>query len=157
MYRKVLIPLDGSELAECALPHIKSLAKGGGAGEVILLRTVETQLPFAYTGADDFAIGQSYDFEALWDEEFARSQNYLADVQGRLKTEGIVIRTEAVKGLKAAEVIVDYAHKNGIDLIIMSTHGYTGMKKLMLGSVAFRVLHESHVPVLLIRPESCRS
>ena len=46
---------------------------------------------------------------------------------------------------------------NGIDLIIIATHGYTGMKKLMFGSVALEVLHSSHVPVLLIRPESCRT
>lgn len=44
----------------------------------------------------------------------------------------------------------------GMDMIIIGTHGYTGLKKLMLGRVAFGVLHQSHIPVLLIRPESCR-
>ena len=52
--------------------------------------------------------------------------------------------------------ISDYAKENGIDMIVIATHGYTGLKKLMLGSVALGVLQESHVPVLLIRPDSCR-
>ncbi len=51
---------------------------------------------------------------------------------------------------------MNYAEANDVDLIVIATHGYTGMKKLMFGSVALRVLHDSHVPVLLIRSESCR-
>jgi len=52
-----------------------------------------------------------------------------------------------------AQSIVSYAAQNGVNLIIIATHGYTGMKQVMLGSVALRVLHDAHVPVLLIRPE----
>ena len=63
--------------------------------------------------------------------------------------------TQAVR-LSGADTITEYAQKNGMDLIVMATHGHTGFKKLMLGSVAFGVLQESHVPVLIIRPEACR-
>ena len=51
--------------------------------------------------------------------------------------------------------ITDYAQEHGCDLIVIATHGYTGMKKMMLGSIALKVLHQSHVPVLLVRPEAC--
>jgi nucleotide-binding universal stress UspA family protein len=61
-----------------------------------------------------------------------------------------------VEATRPADTITEYAQKNGMDLIMMATHGHTGFKKLMLGSVAFGVLHESHVPVPLIRPETCR-
>ncbi len=157
MYRKILVPLDSSELAECALPHVRSLAKEGSVEEVVLLKVVEAQLPLAYTSTDDFEIGPNFDFQAFWDEEVDKSQKYLADVRSRLSSEGIKVRTEVIKGARAAETIVDYARKNGIEMIIMATHGYTGMKKLVFGSVAFRVLQESPVPVFLIRPESCQS
>ena len=61
-----------------------------------------------------------------------------------------------MESYRPASTITDYAHKHGFDLIVMATHGYTGMKGMMLGSVALKVLHESNVPVLLIRPEACQ-
>ncbi len=157
MYRKILVPLDGSELAECALPHVRSLAKEGSVEGVVLLRAVEAQMPLAYTSTDDFEIAPNFDFQAFWEEEAEKAQKYLDDVQSRLRLEGIKVWTAVIKGAKAAEIIVDYARKNEIEMIIMATHGYTGMKKLVFGSVAFRVLQESPVPVFLIRPESCQS
>jgi nucleotide-binding universal stress UspA family protein len=77
-------------------------------------------------------------------------------VASKLRSKGIKVKTESVEANRSADMITDYAKKNGMDLIVMATHGYTGFKKLLMGSVAFGVLHESHVPVLLIRPESCR-
>ena len=84
------------------------------------------------------------------------SRKYLADVESRLASEGIKVKMESLEGNRPADAISDYAQKNGTDMIVIATHGYTGLKKLMLGSVALGVLHESHIPVLLIRPESCR-
>jgi len=85
------------------------------------------------------------------------SRKYLADIESRLGSEGIKVKTESVEGDRPAYTITEYAQKKGMDMIIIGTHGITGLKKLMLGSVAFAVLHQSHIPVLLIRPESCRS
>ena len=82
--------------------------------------------------------------------------NYLADVVSRLEAEGIKVKTESIEDNRPAATIIDYAKKNDTDLIVISTHGYTGLKKMLLGSVAFKVLHEAQVPVLLIRPESCQ-
>ena len=83
------------------------------------------------------------------------SLKYLADVKTLLDADGVKVKTESREGSRAAEVICDYAEKNNVDLIVLATHGYTGLKKLMFGSVALEVLHSSHVPVFLVRPESC--
>jgi nucleotide-binding universal stress UspA family protein len=85
------------------------------------------------------------------------ARKYLAEVEAQLGTEGIRVKTEVVEHNRPAPAITDYARKNGIELIVIATHGYTGLKKLMLGSVALSILHDSHTPVLLIRPEACRS
>ncbi|MDP3097452.1 MAG: universal stress protein [Syntrophales bacterium] len=84
------------------------------------------------------------------------SRNYLEDLKSRFASEGIHVKTVSLEGNRPAETISDYAQKNGMELIVIATHGYTGLKKMMLGSVASGVLHESHIPILLIRPESLR-
>jgi nucleotide-binding universal stress UspA family protein len=97
-----------------------------------------------------------FDINKLRKPLFAVSRNYLAKVASQLSSQGIKVKTESMEANRPADTITDYAQKNGMDLIVMATHVHTGFKKLMLGSVAFGVLHESHVPVLLIRPEACR-
>jgi nucleotide-binding universal stress UspA family protein len=151
MYKKVLVPLDGSPLAECALNHVKALVKEGSAGEVTLFNVVKVDAPWAEL------YGKNFDINAMREALFASARKYLADVEARLGAEGIKVKTEALEANRPAHAITDYARTKGIDMIVIATHGYTGMKRLMLGSVALSVLHDSHVPVLLIRPESCRA
>jgi nucleotide-binding universal stress UspA family protein len=154
MYKQVLVPLDGSELAECALPHVKTLIKEGSAGGVTILNVVKIDIPWAdmYEGVYD----STFDIEAMKEPLFLKARQYLADVKSRLEAEGIAAKVDAVEAIRPAAAITDYAKNNGMNLIIMATHGYTGMKRILLGSVASAVLHESPIPVLLIRPESCR-
>ena len=146
MYEKVLVPLDGSEIAECALPQVMNLSKEGMAREVTLLNVIE--IPSAW-------VAEGLDFISLKNVQFDKAQKYLADLQSQLGSEGVKVKAEVVEGY-AAQSIIEYANNNSVNLIVIATHGYTGMKKLMFGSVALRVLHDAHVPVLLIRPESCR-
>jgi nucleotide-binding universal stress UspA family protein len=155
MYKKVLVPLDGSALAECTLSHVKNLVKDGSVGEITLLNVVKVDLPWATVGSDELT-PKRIDLQAIRDPLFKASGKYLADMQSRLASEGIKVKTESLEGNRPADTITEYAQKKGMDLIIIGTHGYTGLKKLLLGSVALGVLHQSHVPVLLIRPESCR-
>jgi nucleotide-binding universal stress UspA family protein len=77
-------------------------------------------------------------------------------MESRLVSKGIKVKAVSLEGNRPADMIVEYARKKRMHMIIIATHGYTGLKKLLLGSVAFGVLHQSHIPVLLIRPESCR-
>jgi nucleotide-binding universal stress UspA family protein len=149
MYQKVLVPLDGSELAECALFHVKNLVKEGAVGEVTLLNVVIVHIPGRgeYPGFTNI--------NTVRENLFMESRKYLADVESRLASEGIKVKTESLEGNRPADAISDYAQKNGVELIVIATHGYSGLKKLMFGSAALGVLHESHIPVLLIRPEPC--
>ena len=151
MYQKVLVPLDGSKLAECALTHVKRMVKEGFAGEVTLLNAVKIDAPYAEL------YGSNFDINVMRNAFFDSARKYLAEVEARLGAEGVRVKTEIVEAKRPATAITDYAQKNGIEMIVIATHGYTGMKKLMLGSVALSVLHDSHIPVLLIRPEACRT
>ncbi len=153
MYQNILVPLDGSELAECTLFHVKNLFKSGFAGEVTLLNIVMVDIPWVRIRSDEPMV---IDLEAIRERLFARSKKYLTEIASRLVSEGIKVKTESIEANRPAETIVEYAKEKGMDLIILGTHGYTGLKKLMMGSVASGVLNQSHVPVLLIRPESCQ-
>lgn len=150
MYKKVLVPLDGSDLAECMLSHLKSLVKDGSVGEVTLLNIVTIDIPWVELESGHF------NFDALRKQVFSSSKEYLAKVESQLSSQGVKVKTDSLEANRPAETITEYAKKNGMELIIMATHGHTGFKKLMLGSVASGVLNQSSVPVLLIRPEACR-
>jgi len=154
MYKNILVPLDGSALAECTLSHVKNLFKDGSVGEVTVLNVVKVDLPWATLGFDQYF--KTIDINPIREPLFIASRKYLADIESRLVSEGIKVKTESLEGNRPADTIIEYAQEKGMDMIIIGTHGHTGLKKLLLGSVAFGVLHQSHIPVLLIRPESCR-
>jgi len=142
MYEKVLVPLDGSELAECALPHVINLFKKGVVEEVILLQIVE--IP-------SVLLEEGFDFIGLKTAQISKAQKYLTGIQSQLSAEGSNVKSEVLEG-NTAHSIIEYAKRNDVQLLVIATHGYTGMKQLMFGSVALRILHDAHVPVLLIRP-----
>jgi nucleotide-binding universal stress UspA family protein len=144
MYEKVLVPLDGSELAECVLPQVRNLAREGVVGEIILLNVVE--VPSVW-------VAEGLDFISLKNSQIAAKQKYLAELQAKLSSEGMKVNAEVLEG-ETAHSISEYAKENHVDLIVIATHGYKGIKRVVFGSVAMRVLHDAHVPVLLIRPES---
>jgi nucleotide-binding universal stress UspA family protein len=146
MYEKVLIPLDGSELAECSLDHLRNLSQGDKIGEAILLHVLD---PIMWCR-------EGCDFIAARNIQFTQAEKYIDKIKSQLGSKGIHARAEILESGIVASSIVDYAKENAVDLIIISSHGYTGTKRWLFSSVALRVLHDSHVPVLLIRPESCR-
>lgn len=147
MYQKVLVPLDGSALAECALPQVKKMAKEGFVKDVILLTVIDIH-PSAFMEGSDVTV--------IYQAQLDNSRDYFKNLQAQFQTEGVEVKTEILQGA-TAQTIADYARQNEIDLIVIATHGHTGMKRLMFGSVALRVMHESPVPVLLIRPDFCRA
>ena len=150
MYKKVLVPLDGSELAGCVLDHVRALVKEGSAGEITLFNVVKVDTSYVEL------YGKNFDVNAMREALFASARKYLAKIESQLSSEGIKVKSESLESNSPAYIITEYAEKNGIELIIMGTHGYTGLKKLIMGSVASQVLNSSPVPVLLIRPKSCR-
>ena len=146
MYQKVLVPLDGSDLAECALPHVKKMAKEGFIKDIYLVTVIDIHPSALLEGADTTVI---------YTAQMNNSREYMNKVKAQFQAEGIAVKTEILQG-PAAQVISDYANEKQMELVVIATHGYSGVKRLMFGSVAFRVLHDSHVPVLLIRPDSCQ-
>ena len=160
MYKKILVPLDGSELAECALNHVKNLFQDDQAGEVVLLNVVIADIPWRALNVGEEGHSTTFDINTIIKSSMDKSRKYLAKVKYRFSSEfpseDINVKIEAIESNSPSHTITDYAQKNGVDLIVIATHGYTGMKKMMLGSIALKVLHESNVPALLIRPEACR-
>lgn len=144
MYQKILVPLDGSALAECSIDQVMNFSQTGSAGEVILLNVLDP-LSWCMEGRD---------FVAFRNAQLKKIRDYLEKIGSRLASAGINVRSEIVEGSMPASYIVKYAKEHEADLIIIASHGNTGMKKLMFGSVALEVLHDSHVPVLLIKPAS---
>ncbi len=148
MYQKVLVPLDGSELAECTLPQVTNLARGGNIGEVVLLRVIKVNMPHDYRGV-------GLQSEAYRLHRTDRARKYLESIQSRLHSEGINVQIALIESESPERAIADYARENAVDLLIIASHGYTGMKKLVFGSVALKILQLAPMPVLLIKPEYC--
>jgi len=144
MYNRILVPMDGSKTAECSLEHVVSIARGCNVPEVLLLFVVEPVPVERYRGPSE-------DWEAL----MARGKESLAKIEKELVAEGVAAKSVTLEG-KPAETIIDYAAKNNIDLIIMSTHGRSGPSRWAFGSVSDRVVRSSTVPVLIAVPKGCR-
>ena len=155
MYKKALIPLDGSDLAECALNHLKAMIKEGSVQEATLFNTIKVEIP--WLGGDETLMRVAPDINVIKEKVLQASREYLGRVESRLASEGIEVKTESLEANKPDQAIVDYAREKGFDLIIIATHGRTGMQRMLLGSIASGVLQQSAVPVLLIRPEACRA
>jgi nucleotide-binding universal stress UspA family protein len=134
---RILVPLDGSTLAEAALPDALDLARQAGS-TLILLRAVE-----AHT-----IVGDPVDAQVRVVRE---AERYLEDVAARLRGQGVAKIETSVWYGPAPPSIVDAARLRKADLVVMFSHGRSGVGRLVLGSVAESVLRASTVPILLLR------
>ena len=143
MYRKILVPMDGSKLSETVLPHAKEIAEAFKA-EIVLL-SVPIYPVFDPAAIDPALIGSMYDGIR------SEAMQYLQRTSAPLKQAGLNVTLEMRDG-PIADTILECAERFQADLIAMSTHGRGGMTRWLLGSVADRVVRGGKVPVLLIRP-----
>ena len=157
MFSKVLVPLDGSKVGEAAIPVIEQLINKLAAGtkvEVILIGVVtllrhwvvvgEASAPVSYTEEELNVIKQ-------------KVEDYLVKTGESLKKKGVTVRTIVSTG-NAVDEIIKAADDTGADLIAMSTHGRSGLRRLAFGSITDKVLQHSSVPVLTVRaPEGTRN
>jgi nucleotide-binding universal stress UspA family protein len=151
MYERILVTLDGSEVAECALPHMETVYKGCEKPKVTLLRVVEPlQMPYG-EAMTVLSVDMIRDAEAQALEE---ARQYLQRISIRLGRVGIPVTTEVLMG-RPAETIVDYINKNNCDLLVTSTHGRSGVGRWVWGSVTDKVLRQVCIPVMLIRAPGC--
>jgi nucleotide-binding universal stress UspA family protein len=144
MASRILVPLDGSSLAEQALSCAVPLAQGLPA-ELVLLRTIWI-LPDILELLDESTV----ELNAIVDQLEAEANDYLGALVEQLRDASLNVRYAVRRG-SAAETILDYVGQANIDQIVMATHGYSGIKRWMHGSVAERVLQTARVPLLLVR------
>jgi len=139
MYDRILVPLDGSDLAKQIVPRVQSMAAAHGS-EVILLQVLPESGVLPKTAV----------------KERQEAEEHLMDVEQELLGSGVKARHTIRHGADAAAEIVDYAEVNNVDLIAMSTHGRTGVGRWVFGSVAGRVLRGTAKPILLVRPSGAQ-
>jgi len=146
--RAIIVPLDGSDLAEAVLPHVRALARQCDAEleEVVLLRVCEYPFVAVEYPEEDWTRYVNWAIENCKNV----SEQYLAGVKRRLQCTGLNVRTKVLTG-EAADTIIGYAKENPLNLIVMSTHGYSGVGRWVFGSVADKILHGVSSPVFLVR------
>ena len=145
MYKKIMVPLDGSELAECVLPHLEAFIKGFNIEYVTLIRVVEPERNYG----GEYAI----DPNIIVGRESARqssARDYLDQIATRYGKEDTTFQIEVMLG-RVAESLVGYAESNDIHLILIATHGRSGVTRWVRGSVADKILRSSRIPVLMVR------
>lgn len=156
MFQKILVPLDGSRLAEEVLPFAVSVAEAFGS-RVVLLQVVPT--PRSALATDPIAQLTVEGGTSTLEEELAleeeKARTYLEWTAEPLRGRGLEVECVTVRGAPA-EAIVDYALRHQVDLIALSTHGRSGLERLVFGSVAEKVVRETGKPVLLIKPRGVR-
>ncbi|MEI2298774.1 universal stress protein [Ensifer sp. MJa1] len=148
MFRNILIPTDGSPLATIAVDAGVTFAKEVGANVTILAVTEPYHI---FTVDAEQLAGTRSDYEALARKHAA---DMLASLARKAREGGVACQTEQVSNHEVYRAIIDMATQKGSDLIIMASHGRSGVGTLMLGSVAAKVLAHSTIPVLIYRAKT---
>lgn len=168
MLERILVPLDGSELAEAVLPYVEAICQRCDPAEVILLQVVRP--PKGRSGTIyrpiDSGLSVTWSPESAVDADRAQHPIFrdqeMASVKAEVERElsraiehfcscGYTTRVAVAFG-RAAEQIVDFAEREKVDLIAMSTHGRSGLTRWVFGSVTEKVLRATRIPILLVRP-----
>lgn len=145
-YSKIVVPLDGSGWAARAVSHAARIARNNNA-ELILLHIYHSPLS---EYRDSLSLANQTE---LIDQERERIKNHLISLRTDLRSQGITVRGHIIDGRDPASNIVKYVRAEGADLVVMSSHGRTGLARFIFGSVAHKVMQALSVPVLLVRPD----
>ena len=156
MYNKIMVPLDGSELAECVMPHVEAITTGCKITNVVFVRVVAPiQLPARLPAQGELGF-QEKDRREMDKQRKKAAADYLEKIVQKTAIEGAVLGYEVLEG-KVAETLAQWAEQNGVDLIIIASHGRSGVGRWVMGSVADRLLRSVCVPVMMIRAPGCVS
>lgn len=142
MFKRVVVPLDGSPLAEGILPFLTQIA-GPLDLHVTLLRVLQPMPPEVVEGSRHVIVEDV-------EKRVAEAHAYLAPIAVALERTGVRVETEVRRGEVVEEILLG-AKAAGADLIAMTTHGRSGLSRLLFGSVAEAVLRETEVPVFMMR------
>lgn len=143
MFQRILVPLDGSERAETALPVAETIASATG-GSLVLVRVVPLPRDTTFSTMEPFALVQEEPAS-----EYQAAADYLTRQQRMLEHNGRVIRTRVLVGIPAQHIL-SCIEAEAIDLVVMCSRGETGFRRWAFGSVAQKVLRHSQVPVLIL-------
>jgi len=148
MRRKILVPLDGSNFSELALPLALSLVERAD-GELHLVTVASTAPAVSFDGDDDGYV------DGWFEEERGRARTYLEEVQGRIVEAGgsVPIHARVLSG-RPVPVLDEHVREEGMDLVVMTTHGRAPVERFWLGSVADGLVRHAPSPVLLWRTEN---
>jgi len=145
--REILVPLDGSRLAEAALAPASAIASLLGA-ELLLVQVV---WPLSARSLLPVPLPSGYDTEVIGIQR-KEAQDYLDGLANDLQEQGVSARATVTVGHDVAETLLELAHPQRIDLVAIATHGRGGVKRLILGSVADKLIRGAGPPVLVLRP-----
>jgi len=145
-FKKVVVPTDGSAWSERAIPYAVDFARIS-EGEVTLLHILT---PPMHEFVDSLAIAGEYELANRIREEI---KTHLLGLRSEIRAEGVSCQLRIIDGVGVAHHICDYVREEGVDLVVMSTHGHSGLVRFLFGSVAHKVMHDLKVPVLVIRPD----
>jgi nucleotide-binding universal stress UspA family protein len=140
MFTHILVPLDGSSIAECVLPHAAKAAQACGA-RITLLHVLEHK----QSQRDNRPVDP-----LDWEMKRSEAEAYLATVEERLRRLDIVVEPVVVEG-NAAEAVVAFAHKNDVDLLVISSHGESGFTGWNVSSTVQKVVLRAYVSILIVR------
>ncbi len=154
MYEKIMVPLDGSDLAECVVPHVAAIISGFKSKEVVLVRVVNPfRLPISVPAQGKFGFTEK-DRHRLEENRKNAAKAYLEKMADSLDVPGTVFNFTVLEG-NPASMLTDYASKNDVDLIVIASHGRSGVSRWVMGSVAERILRTSCIPVMMVRAPGC--
>lgn len=145
-YKKIVVPLDGPGWSQRAVPHAVDIARANDA-ELVLLHVFRTPAS-EYTDQISLA-GQENQIQQMREQ----MKQFLIGIRNELRGEHITVRAHMVEGTGVANLICDFVNEEDVDLVVMSTHGRSGIARFLFGSVANKVMQCVKVPVLLIHPE----
>jgi nucleotide-binding universal stress UspA family protein len=154
MIKKILVPLDGSKLAECSLGLVKELATSLKVDEVALVTVTHRTQGFRPQEEPGQQAGPMLTSEAVCSIE-EQALKYLSAAAKDLENAGVKVQKEVLCGNPAQEILIFIKAQN-CDLVVMSSHGGRGPGRWVRGSVAQKVLKDSPVPVMMVRPLSCQ-
>lgn len=147
MYKKILVPTDGSEISRNASTHALKLAKAVGAS-VHAVFVIDTR---TFPGAHPLVPeSMAPHYFSILEEMRKAGEGALQELSEEARKLGVAIQTEVIEGMPAP-CILDTLKKTGMDLVVMGTHGRSGFAALLLGSTAQAVIHGAKCPVLLVR------
>jgi len=153
VYEHLLVALDGSPAAERVLEHAEALALAFSSQVTLLRATLSAEMVIAQAGAGDTTVGQvgtAMDPEPLLEADHETALEYLDRVAGQLRGRGVKVDIETPEG-PANTSIVERAQALGVNLILMTTHGRSGLGRMVFGSTADSVLRHASCPVLIVR------